>query len=259
MLVRDARLAIAYPMSFWTGWVALIGQVVTFYFISKLIGSSRSFGVNGRALPYFDYVVVNLAFLRFQNVAMHSFQQAIRGWQMLGTVEAILVTPTGLPLLILSSGLFGFLLTLVQIAVFLGIATLFGLDLSHVNSGTALFFLLLTVLSMSTLGIFSAASIMSFKQEPPTALLVGGLASFLGGVLFPVSKLPPFLQALSWLLPITHSLNGIRGAVGGATVWDCRGDALWLAVMTALLFPVSLYVFGRSVRRAKMDGTLGSY
>jgi ABC-2 type transport system permease protein len=259
IFVRDARIALAYPMSFCSSWISLLGAAVTFYFISKLVGPSSAFGIGGRVVPYFDYVALNLAFVRFQNVAIHSYQQAMRGAQMLGTVEAMLVTPTGLPLLVLSSGLWAFALTIAQIVFFLGAAALLGLNLSHVDVAATVAFLILTVLAMSPIGVLSAASIMTFKQEAPTALLVGGAASLLGGVLFPVSRLPSALQALSWLLPLTHSLNGLRGAVEGATFWQLRGDALWLSCLTLALLPISLYVFARAVRRAKIDGTLGDY
>jgi ABC-2 type transport system permease protein len=150
-------------------------------------------------------------------------------------------------------------LTVVQIVFFLGVGVALGLDLTHIDPLGTLVFLVLTVLAMSPIGVLSAASIMVFKQEAPTAYLVGGLASLLGGVLFPVSRLPFALQILSWMLPITHSLNGLRGSVEGATLWQLRGDALWLAGLTLILLPVSLYVFGRAIRRAKMDGTLGDY
>ena len=78
IFLRDARLAVSYPMSFWLGWVSIAGQVLAFYFMSKLIGPSRSFGFGGRPGSYFDYVIVNLAFVEFQTVAISSFQRAIR-------------------------------------------------------------------------------------------------------------------------------------------------------------------------------------
>jgi len=36
-------------------------------------------------------------------------------------------------------------------------------------------------------------------------------------------------------------------------------DATWLAVAAIVLLPLSLVVFNRAVRRAKIDGTLGQY
>jgi ABC-2 type transport system permease protein len=259
IFVRDARLAISYPMSFWLGWVSIAGQVVAFYFLSKLIGPSKSFGFGGHATNYFNYVIVNLAFVEFQTVAIQSFQRAIRSDQMLGTLEAVLATPTSLPLIVLSSGLWAFTLTVLEVAVYLAFGALLGLDLSRTNLLTAGTFLLLTVACMSPVGVLSAASIMTFKQLGPTNWVASGLAMLLGGVLFPVSKLPAFLQAISWLLPITHALNGIRGAVGGATVAALAPDALWMIACTIVLMPISLVAFATAVRRAKLDGTLGHY
>ncbi len=259
IFLRDARLAISYPMSFWLGWVSIAGQVLAFYFVSKLIGPSKSFGFGGHATSYFDYVIVNLAFVEFQSVAIQSFQRAIRSDQMLGTLEAVLATPTSLPLIVLSSGLWAFTLTALEVAVYLAVGALLGLDLTRTNLVTALTFLLLTVACMSPVGVLSAASIMTFKQLGPTNWVASGLAMLLGGVLFPVSKLPVYLQAVSWMLPITHALNGIRGAVGGASVAALMPDAIWMIVCTILLMPISLVAFATAVRRAKLDGTLGHY
>ncbi len=259
IFVRDARLAMSYPMSFWLGWISIAGQVLAFYFMSKLIGPSKNFGFGGHASSYFDYVIVNLAFIEFQTVAIQSFQRAIRSDQMLGTLEAVLATPTGLPLIVLSSGLWAFALTVVEVAVYLGIASLLGLNLTHTNLATAGTFLVLTVACMSPVGVLSAASIMTFKQLGPTNWIANGLAMLLGGVLFPVSKLPLALQYVSWMLPITHALNGIRGAVNGATVAQLAPDAIWMAGCAVLLLPISLVAFATAVRRAKIDGTLGHY
>jgi len=256
---RDARLTVATFGTVWRSWASIVGQVVTFYFLSKLIVGSPIFGVNGRHVPYFDYVAVNLAFLRFAATAIGSFQRAVRGDQMLGTIEAMLVTPTSLPLLVVSSAIWAFALTILQMALFLGCAALLGLDLRHVELVTVVVFLILTVFALAPLGIISAATVMIFKQAAPTTALVGGFAALLSGTLFPVSKLPVFLQALSWLLPITHSLNGLRGGIGGASAFAFRGDAVWLTVMGAISLPFSLWIFSKAVRRAKMDGTLGDY
>jgi len=259
IFVRDARLALSYPMSFWIGWLSIAGQVLAFYFMSKLIGSSKWFGFGGRESSYFDYVIVNMAFVEFQTVAIQSFQRAIRSDQMLGTLEAVLATPTSLQLIVLSSGLWAFALTVLEVAVYLGIASMLGLSLLHTNLATAAVFLLLTVACMSPVGVLSAASIMTFKQLGPTNWVANGLAMLLGGVLFPVSKLPVFLQDISWMLPITHALNGIRGAVNGATIAQLVPDAVWMVVCAVVLLPISLLAFASAVRRAKLDGTLGHY
>lgn len=260
IFVRDMRLALSYRTSFWLQWVSIAVSVAGFWFVSQFVPPSQRFGSAGHSATYFAYVIIGIAFVNYQSTALQSFQRAIRGDQMLGTLEAILVTPTSLPLIIFASGLWAFVLTTAQVAWYLVIAAaLFGLDLAHTDVATAAAFLGLTILCMSPLGVMSAASIMLFKQAGPTNVIMGGAAQLLGGVLFPVSVLPKALQVVSGLLPITHALNGMRGAVRGESLMHLAPDALWLALAAVVLLPASVLVFNRAVDRAKLDGTLGHY
>jgi ABC-2 type transport system permease protein len=255
----DAALTLSYDFSFWTGWIGIGVQVLSFFFISKLMGLSPKFGYGGHPARYFDFIVVNLAFVRFQATAVQCFQSAIRNDQLAGTLEAIMATPTSLPVIILSRGLWAFTLTFAQATLFMVLAVMLGLSLTHVNILSVIVFTLLTIACMSPLGVMSAASIMTFKQAGGTGFVMGGLTQLLGGVLFPVSTLPLMLQYVSWALPITHALDGIRGAVHGATLAQLAPEAIWLSIAGAILLPLSLWSFARAVQRAKMDGTLGHY
>ena len=259
MFKRDAMLEVSYDVSFWIRWLSIAGSVLAFYFISKLIPPSPRYGFGGHVATYFDFIVVSLAFVRFQATAIQCFQNAIRTDQMAGTLEVLIATPTSLPTIILSTGLWAFTLTFLQVFVTLAIGLLLGVDLSHVNFTSTFVFVLLTIACMSPIGVMSAAGIMTFKQAGPTGFVMGSAANLLGGALFPVSMLPLYLQYVSWLLPITHSLNGIRAAIHGAALSQLVPDALWLIVAAAILLPISLWSFGRAVQRAKIDGTLGQY
>lgn len=257
---RDVRLALSYRVNFWSQWVSIAISVAGFWFVSQFVPPSTKFGAGGRAESYFTFVVVGLAFVNYQSTAIQSFQRAIRGDQMLGTLEAILVTPTSLPLIVFASSLWPFALTTLQVTWYLVLAALlFGLDLHHANVAATLAFLALTVACMSPLGVLGAASVMVLKQTSPTNFIVGGAAQLLGGVLFPVSALPLPLQYVSWSLPLTHALGGIRGAVRGETLAQLFPDAAWLLIAALVLLPASLFAFRRAVDRAKMDGTLGHY
>ena len=260
LFLRDARTALSYPMSFWPQWIAIPLGVTGVWFISKLIPPSHHFGVGGQTGTYFSYVVLNVAFLGFQSTAVSAYQNAVRGTQSTGVLEALLVTPTDLPLLVVACSLWAFALTAVRVVVYLLSAMLiFHLDLSHANSAAILLSLALIVTCMSSFGIFSAASVMTFKQPSPTGLVFGSASQLLGGVFFPISLLPLWLQHVSQVLPITHGLGAIRAAAHGATLGQMGPDLVWLACASLLLLPLALFAFHRSVIRAKYDGTLGQY
>lgn len=251
---RDQRIAVSYDLSFIMQWLQILVQVLGFYFIAKFVAPADP-------MKRFTWWLVSLAFARFQLTAVQAFSAAIRSDQMFGTLECMLVTPTGLPTVVLSTGLWGFTLTAFQVLFYVVMGALLGVDFSHTNVLTMLVFVLLTILCMSPLGVMAASTIMTFKQSAPTQFIAGGVANLLGGVLFPITLLPWWLQLVSWCLPITHSLGGVRAAVAGKALTDpaVAYDAIWMLVVTALLMPISLFVFRRAVNLARRDGTLGHY
>lgn len=259
IFVRDALVTLSYPGNFALSWLAIVVQVIVAWYISRLIPPSTNFSSNGVAVPYFQYIAVNTAFVRFQSAALNSFAESIRDAQLTGTLEIVLATPTRLPTLVLSSAVWSFSYTTLQTAVYLAIAVAFGLDLSHVNALTGLVFLLLTVVAVSPLGVMAAALAMVIKKTGPVEFISDSSAQLFGGVFLPLKLLPPALQVVGWLLPITHALNGFRAAVAGVPLAGVASDAIWLLVASAILMPLSLWIFARAVQKARVDGTLSMY
>ncbi|MEA2690291.1 MAG: type transport system permease protein [Candidatus Eremiobacteraeota bacterium] len=256
---RDAVVALSYPGNFALSWISILVEVVIASYIASLIKPSDKFGAGGAVGGYFQYVVINFAFVRFQTAALASFAEAIRDGQLTGTLEVVLATPTTLPLLVLSSGVWSFALTAMQTGVYLLVATLFGLDLSHVNALTAAVFLVLTVAAVSPLGVLAAALAMVIKKTGPVEWASVASAGLFGGVYVPTANLPAVVQVIGWCLPITHALNGFRAAAAGVPLERLAPDAIWLLVASIVLTPLALWLFVRAVNKARVDGTLAMY
>jgi ABC-2 type transport system permease protein len=256
---RDAKLALSYEAQFFMQWLAVLAEVVITYFISTIVPPSPHFGFAGKEEGFFSYAIVNLAFVNLQTTALVNFSKTVRDGQLQGTLEALLATPTNLPIIILSGGLWAFTFTLLTTGLMLLVALPFGLDLRHTNLLTMAVFLVLTIAALSPLGVLSAAATMIFKQNAPFDFALTMLSYMFAGVYVPVALLPHPLQVLGWMLPITHSLTGFRAAVAGAAVTQVGGEVVWLLAAIALLVPFSLMAFERAVAYAKADGTLGAY
>jgi ABC-2 type transport system permease protein len=259
IFVRDAKLAFSYPLWFALQWVGIAASAIGLFFVGKIVPPSPSFGFDGGTTSYFEFALVNVAFLTFQTTALASFDNAIRDDQVRGTLEATFVTPTSVRTIVLSSGLWAFTITSLNVLCYLIVGTLFGLNLHHLNVPAGVVLIALTITATVPVGILSAAGVMVFKQGAPVQYLFGLSASLLAGVLFPVTVLPAWLQVGSWLLPTTHALHGIRGALAGASFRQLSGDILWLTLASTLLLPFALWVFRAAVLRAKHDGTLANY
>jgi ABC-2 type transport system permease protein len=79
----------------------------------------------------------------------------------------------------------------------------FGADPGSVNLRAAVVVQSLTVLAFSGIGILSASFTMVFKRVDPVNFLFGSASTLLGGVFYPITILPGWLQLISYLVPLT--------------------------------------------------------
>ncbi len=258
---RDLNLFLSYRFSFFLQLFGIFFSILMFFFIAQLFGKAVTPYLESYGGDYFSFVLVGIAFSGFLGVAMSSFAGSIRQGQMMGTLEAMLVTPTRLSTILLSSSLWNFAFTSLRVILYLVVgAVFFGVDLSHVNLPAALIIQVLTILAFGSFGIISASFIMVFKQGDPLALALNTASSLLGGVYYPITVLPFWLQPLSHLLPITYSLRAMRHAVlQGYSLRALAPDILVLALFSVILLPLSLIVFRLAIRKAKLDGSLAQF
>jgi len=172
----------------------------------------------------------------------------------------MLLTPTRLSTVVLSSSIYDYGFVTFQVLVYLVMgALLFGVEIDG-NLPAALVILVLTIVAMTAVGIIAASFIMVLKRGDPVTWLFNSLGLLLGGVYYPVSLMPEWLQKLSWLLPITYSLDGMRRALlTNASFAELLPNIVALLIFSLVLVPISLAVFRRAVHRAKVDGSLAHF
>jgi ABC-2 type transport system permease protein len=109
------------------------------------------------------------------------------------------------------------------------------------------------------IGLIAAALQLALQKGSAVVWAVGSIW-FLTGTMFPVQTLPKTLRGLAQLIPITHSLEGMRLALlEGASLNRVRYELMVLVGFAALLVPVSLLAFSWTLRRARIQGTLSFY
>ncbi len=106
----------------------------------------------------------------------------------------------------------------------------------------------------------AASFILIFKRGNPIAWVVNTSFGLLGGVYYPITVLPPWLQAISHFLPVTYAIRSMEMAVyQGSSIKELTQDIATLLAFSALLLPLSLLSFKFAIRKAKMDGSLVHY
>jgi ABC-2 type transport system permease protein len=255
---RDFLQLVSYRLAFLIQLAGMLFGLAAFFFMTKMMDPNAA-GLDG--IPPFSYLLIGLAFLGYFSTALYGFSAKIRGEQMLGTLEAMLVTPTPTSLVIFFSAAWDFTWSGIRVLLYLLFATLiFGVTL-ELNSWLALCLgVLLTLLSSIGLGILSASFVIYFKRGDPINFLLSGANSFFGTVFFPEEQLPKSIQWVSDYVPLKWSLSVVRGSLlQGRTLAELRRELIYLAVLTVILLPLGLFASRFAIRRAKREGSLVQY
>ena len=124
-LRRDMSVAISYRASFLLQFLGIFIAVATFYFLSELFGSAVAPQLGAYNGQYFPFVLIGLAFSGYMGLSVSSFAQSIREGQMMGTLEALFITPTSPYTIVFSSSMFSFAYTSIELVIYLLFGVIF--------------------------------------------------------------------------------------------------------------------------------------
>ena len=255
--VRDASLALSYPLDFVLKMISMVMSVFALFFISEFVKIPE---INDDYGNYMAFAIVGLFVAAVTQTGFGVFSSAIRGEQTMGTLESVMMTPTRLSQILVGSASWSYMWAVIPALFMLLIGWAFFDVTLQGNLLVVLFLLILTALNFCAVGVLSASFIMVFKRGDPMGFFVGSLSMLLGGVFYPVSRLPEWMQVLANFLPITHGLIAVREILlKGASVTSVLPQIGILIIFTVLSVPLSLVVFKKAVRHAQREGTLLHY
>jgi len=258
---KDFLIESSYKFAFVTRFLGVIITILGYFFIDRLFGSKMTPHLEAFGVTYFPYVLLSNAFFGYVGVGLSSFSQRISNEQVDGTLEAVLVTPTKITTMLVSMTLWNLIMATIDIAVYVAAGIfIFGIDFSNCNILSAMVIFLITILSFSGLGILSASFIIVFKRGNPIGWLIGGLEGLIGGVYFPITVLPGWLQLISYCFPITYAIRAIELAVYKGYGLDRLSFEIGMLIMLSIIIlPLSFISFSRALRKARIEGTLSQY
>ena len=255
-VIRDYRLAVSYRVDFVMRILSVLIMVISFYFVSRLLVGQVNSAFPEWENPFLTWLT-GFPFLSYFLTGFSSLANAIREEQKQGTLESVLITPINIPTLIVCSSAWD----LVQVTITSFCYFFFGWIFfdAHFKGSflLAILFLVVTTMVLGCLGILSASFAMVFKRGDPFAILLGTGSALFSGVLFPTQLLGKEFGVVSKFLPTTYGLDGIRRVlIMNESLYQVREPLVVLLALLALLLPLSLWIFGRAVTKAKRDGSL---
>jgi ABC-2 type transport system permease protein len=260
-LRRDFLIAWSYRVGFFSDLANLAAQMALFFFVGELIDAGQLPTYGGAEVTYLEFVTLGIVLNVFVQVALSRTSEALRTEQMIGTLEALLTTPTATATVKVGSAAFD----LVYMPIRTGILLLFmalvvGLDLHASGAMPALVLMLAFIPFVWGLGISTAAAILTFRRGSGMmglGTLVLGLAS---GAFFPLSVLPAWVASVAEYNPLAIAIEGLRETLLGGTGWAGIADDLTVLIpISAVSVAIGSLLFRLALRRERRRGTLGLY
>jgi len=258
---RDFLVAWSYRAAFLSDFLALATQMLVFAFIGRLVAEDRLPAFNGTETTYVEFVAIGIVVNLFVQIAMTRTATAIRTEQMIGTLEALLMTPTATSTVQLGSAVFDLVYVPIRAAIFLGfLAVVVGLDLHVSGILPSAVVLVAFIPFVWGLGLASAGAMLTFRRGDGGMMIGVTLLGLASGAFFPLALLPSWIAAVAEYNPLAIAIQGMREALLGGTGWsEVGGHVALLVPMSALSLVCGVMLFKLALGRERRRGTLGLY
>jgi ABC-2 type transport system permease protein len=224
-----------------------ITMVLYFVIFGNLIG--QRIGDMG-GFSYMEYIVPGLIMMSVITNSYGNVVSSFFGSKFKRNVEELLVSPVS-PHTILVGFIIGGVLRGLAVGVIVTILSLFFTHLQVHHLGVTILVVLLTATIFSLGGFVNAVYARNFDDISIVPTFVLTPLTYLGGVFYSITLLPPFWQTVSMGNPILHMVNAFRYGILGVS--DIRiGVAIgFMLLATAVLYTlcIRLLISGRGMRQ----------
>jgi ABC-2 type transport system permease protein len=238
---RSMILTMRQPV--WIVFGMLVPVLYLFLFGPLLEGATEAAGTDTNAFNWFvPGLIIQIAI----------FGTAFGGFGLIaelrnGVVERMRVTPMSRVSMLLGRSLRDVVILMVQATIMIVLAIPFGLEIEPLSVVAVLGLLVLVGLAVAPL---SYAGGLILKSEDAFAPVVNAIALpmlLLSGILLPMALAPDWLELLSDLNPLTHTVDAARALFNGA--YD-DPELIVGVVVTAVAAVIAVLVGGRAFSRS---------
>jgi ABC-2 type transport system permease protein len=256
VLRRDYVVYISYRSRLASQLLTSVFSLTLFYYVSRLVH------VSGFSTPgsYFGFVIVGIALISVL-YSCFGVAETVRQELIAGTFERLLLSPFGPICSVVAMSIFPLLVSFVLagLTLFIGWVA-FGLTLHWATVPLALPAMTLALLAFLPFGLAFAALTVVMKQGNVGTSWVIALISIVGGLYFPVTLLPGWVQTAAEFQPFTPATELLRHLLVGTPQNESIEVILAkITLFAAILLPVSLWALSQSIRIGRRRGTIIEY
>ncbi len=253
---RDLHVYLSYRTRLVSQVLTALFSLTLFYYVSRLVHVDGFHSHDA----YFGFVVVGISLI---SVLYSSFAipELVRQELIAGTFDRLLLSPFGGIRSVIAMSLFpmAYSFVLATLTLTLG-CVIFGLQLHWSTVPLAIPVMFLVLLAFLPFGILFASLTVVVKQGNVGTTWVIALLSIVGGLYFPVSLLPGWVQTTSKLQPFTSATDLLRHLLVNSSIGESpQTSLLKLVAFAVVLMPGSILILARAIGFGQRRGTIIEY
>ena len=205
------------------------------------------------------YLLVGALLWNYLSMLFDVLSETVSWERWEGTIEYTFMSPSSRITHLLGMGFYAVVYGILQTALTLGVCmAFFDLDLSNANYWGGLLVLAVASVSLVGFGVVAAVlPLLSPEKGQQVSYIVSSVLLLVSGVYYEIDVLPPWMQAIATVSPVTYALEGSRAALqDGAGIAELWESIRVLSVMGVVFVPLGLFVFHLGERYAKKTGKL---
>ncbi|MCP5097028.1 MAG: ABC transporter permease [Chloroflexi bacterium] len=224
--------------------------------------AGANFAANTGTENYVAYLLIGSNVFTIVSNAFWHIAYWVRFEQETGTLEAIYITPTNSTTLAAGVAVYSAIRGVgsAVVAYLIG-CLIFGVNPLQGDILLALLFIFVGLIPLYGITFLFGALVLKVKESNALIGFMQWGISFLMGIFFPVTVLPPFLRFIAQLFPPTWMVNGVRSSLLGIGFfleeWYLDFAVLWVFLLAAPLF--SLWVFRRVENNLRRNEGIGTF
>ena len=256
-LRKDFLVDSSYSISFCVRFLSIAVTCFSFYYFSKIIPGKGNVYLSIYTQEYFPFILTGLMGVSFFNACIGGFVSTFLREQGTGILESLLTAPISLARLTASMMFYNLLmgLTATLFYVFLGVVFFKASLMIHIASVGIIIFL--SMMCFLPMGLIVTATLITFKRGDPLTWLLSSLFWILGGLYYPISIFPSFLQTIASWLPSTYVLKALRLALlKGYSPSMLKEELVILTIFAGALSLAGIWIFHRAIRWSQKTGSI---
>jgi ABC-2 type transport system permease protein len=261
--IKQWKVELSYPLSIlWFVVMPFLWFIPILLAGTAITGGAESSSLKGLvgSGDWISYVAIGSAFTGLAVSLFWGTGFALRREQNAGTLETLMTTPMNKSTLVWGStihniqhGGLGVLLQLIASVM------LFGVSLNVWGIFPALGVIALSIIGMQGLIFTIVCIILVAKQGWMVVELMSSILFLVAPMSYPIAVLPPVLQYLSVVSPLTWSVEGFRGFLMDGLSFAGINAIVALIVLDIAFLIIGVLLFKRTDQYVRQRGALSQF